>query len=258
LPYRFHAAHRFHASYILHLVFGCFALMFGGALYLQETSASMSAFGRDVIFVIGLVLLPGRWYAQRVAAHDFQRGYVVGGAVWAAANLLGWVSLTHHLRSASSSVGTLSLELTVGWAIAHVFFSTVVAAWPAPRVCTAICTAIPVVATVLHPQYTPLPAQRTVFCCALLLGWLVAQAVDRSVSHAYAMKFELEREREQQRLARRDRAAEARLNHLIKGKCGGASMLLEALRSRLGSDSPLGRELELPIGMLVMAGDWCT
>ena len=99
--------------------------MFGGALYLQETSASMSAFGRDVIFVIGLVLLPGRWYAQRVAAHDFQRGYVVGGAVWAAANLLGWVSLTHHLRSASSSVGTLSLELTVGWAIAHVFFSTV-------------------------------------------------------------------------------------------------------------------------------------
>ena len=72
------------------------------------------------------------------------------------------------------------------------------------------------------------------------------------------MKFELEREREQQRLARRDRAAEARLNHLIKGKCGGASMLLEALRSRLGSDSPLGRELELPIGMLVMAGDWCA
>ena len=125
MPYRFHAAHRIHASYILHLVFGCFALMFGGALYLQETSASMSAFGRDVIFVIGLVLLPGRWYAQRVAAHDFQRGYVVGGAVWAAANLLGWVSLTHHLRSASSSVGTLSLELTVGWAIAHVFFSTV-------------------------------------------------------------------------------------------------------------------------------------
>ena len=237
----------------------------------------MSAFGRDAIFIIGLVLLPGRWYAQQ---HDFQRGYVVGGAVWAAANLLGWVSLTHHLRSASSSVGTLSLELTVGWAIAHVFFSTVVAAWPAPRVCTAICTAIPVVATVLHPQYTPLPAQRTVFCCALLLGWLVAQAVDRSVSHAYAarnsaqfgaqfsdaashlyryaMKFELEREREQQRLARRDRAAEARLNHLIKGKCGGASMLLEALRSRLGSESPLGRELELPIGMLVMAGDWCT
>ena len=215
----------------------------------------MSAFGRDAIFIIGLVLLPGRWYAQQ---HDFQRGYVVGGAVWAAANLLGWVSLTHHLRSASSSVGTLSLELTVGWAIAHVFFSTVVAAWPAPRACTAICTAIPVVATVLHPQYTPLPAQRTVFCCALLLGWLVAQAVDRSVSHAYAMKFELEREREQQRLARRDRAAEARLNHLIKGKCGGASMLLEALRSRLGSESPLGRELELPIGMLVMAGDWCT
>ena len=70
MPYRFHAAHRFHASYILHLVFGCFALMFGGALYLQETSASMSAFGRDVIFVIGLVLLPGRWYAQRVAAHQ--------------------------------------------------------------------------------------------------------------------------------------------------------------------------------------------
>ena len=84
--------------------------------------ASMSAFGRDAISVIGLVLLPGRWYAQQ---HDFQRGYVVGGAVWAAANLLGWVSLTHHLRSASSSVGTLSLELTVGWAIAHVFFSTV-------------------------------------------------------------------------------------------------------------------------------------
>ena len=149
--------------------------MFGGALYLQETSASMSAFGRDVIFVIGLVLLPGRWYAQRVAAHDFQRGYVVGGAVWAAANLLGWVSLTHHLRSASSSVGTLSLELTVGWAIAHVFFSTVVAAWPAPRVFTAFVLVAPVVATVLHPQYTPLPAQRTVFCCALLLGWVVAQ-----------------------------------------------------------------------------------
>ena len=160
------------------------------------------------------------------------------------------------------------------------FFSTVVAAWPAPRVFTAFVLVAPVVATVLHPQYTPLPAQRTVFCCALLLGWVVAQvtgrrhhhdrphhhhlhltssssqAVDRSVSHAYAMKFELEREREQQRLARRDRAAEARLNHLIKGKCGGASMLLEALRSRLGSDSPLGRELELPIGMLVMAGDW--
>ena len=196
MPYRFHAAHRFHASYILHLVFGCFALMFGGALYLQETSASMSAFGRDVIFVIGLVLLPGRWYAQRVAAHDFQRGYVVGGAVWAAANLLGWVSLTHHLRSASSSVGTLSLELTVGWAIAHVFFSTQcrrralaaaqlarwAAAWPS-RVFTAFVLVAPVVATVLHPQYTPLPAQRTVFCCALLLGWVVAQVTGRRHHH---------------------------------------------------------------------------
>ena len=88
----------------------------------------------------------------------------------------------------------------------------------------------------------------------------IRRAILRRARHLYryAMKFELEREREQQRLARRDRAAEARLNHLIKGKCGGASMLLEALRSRLGSDSPLGRELELPIGMLVMAGDWCT
>ena len=37
-----------------------------------------------------------------------------------------------------------------------------------------------------------------------------------------------------------------------------AASEVEALRSRLGSDSPLGRELELPIGMLDMAGDWCT
>ena len=121
-----------------------------------------------------------------------------------------------------------------------------------------------------HHTHTPAFAKAN-FTNTSIRGWFgdhlrtldwsvgeIVQAVDRSVSHAYAMKFELEREREQQRLARRDRAAEARLNHLIKGKCGGASMLLEALRSRLGSDSPLGRELELPIGMLVMAGDWCT
>ena len=59
------------------------------------------------------------------------------------------------------------------------------------------------------------------------------------------------------------RAADSRLNHVIKGKCGAARMYLELFQSRLKQengkalDDEIMQLLLLPLDLLDQAAAWC-
>ena len=62
------------------------------------------------------------------------------------------------------------------------------------------------------------------------------------------------------RTAEANRVADSRLNHTIKGLCGGASNVLEGLEVELQRghrDADLGQFTQLARAMLGKAGDWC-
>ena len=246
------AAERFKQAFPLHIGFGVFAFVHGYAFYLQsDTSSAMGSFGRDVMGIVAF-MVGSRLLAQRVGLQDLRRGWLVGSVTWAATNALGWISMTYHLNS--SRTEQLSVDMTVLWVVAHVFFGATNGIWPVTPACLVATHLMPYAATVVQPDYLPLYAQRSSLCAALLLGQLLAAMMRRSYSKAAS--------------ALRDRAAEARLNHMIKGNCGAAIMGLQGMHKKLRDQEgstptrdptlkQMSAELELPLEMLKRAVQWC-
>ena len=253
------SAERFRHAFAYHVAFGVLAFIVGVVMHLHGEATAMRGFGRDVMLIVAF-MVSSRVVAERVARHDLLRGWVIGSVSWTVTNVMGWTSFNYHLHHGEHR--TISLDMSVLWVTVHVPFATTLVLWPTPPACMAVTHLTPFVAALLAPDYMPISMQRVTTCAALLLGLCMATTMDRSLSSAYAMSFELQKERDEQRRVRRDHMAEARLNHIIKGRCGGAVMLLDEMVQRMGRSTEEARvaearELDRPIKLLRQAVEWC-
>ena len=105
----------------------------------------------------------------------------------------------------------------------------------------------------------------------LLMGYEAMKRQNVLIRHEFELILEVNKQRRLERETMKDkvqtadahRAADSRLNHVIKGKCGAARMYLELFQSRLKQengkalDDEIMQLLLLPLDLLDQAAAWC-